>query len=101
MKIDTVHLRTFALNTYFHILLLAVIGIVAYSNTFHVPFVLDDIKQIEKNLMIRDLDNFLLALKGQVFDQGAYEYIPSRFVGYLSFALNITWEVPGLRGITL
>jgi len=88
MKIDKVHLRTFALNTYFHILLIAVIGIVAYSNTFHVPFVLDDIKHIENNLILRDLDNFCLAFKGQAFTQSFYEYMPSRFVGYLSFALN-------------
>ena len=73
----------------------------AYSNTFHVPFVLDDIKHIENNLMLRDLENFLLALKGQVFDQSAYEYIPSRFIGYLSFALNYHFGGSGVEGYHL
>ena len=88
MDIKYVHFRTIVSKTYLHLFLIAVIGFLAYSNTFHVLFVLDDIKHIEKNLMLRDLDNFLRALKGHVFDQSAYEYLPSRFVGYLSFALN-------------
>ena len=80
--------RTSALKVSLPLLLIAVVGAIAYSNTFHVPFVLDDSNQIENNQMIRNLDNFLLAVKGHHFTSGSYRYIPSRFLGYLSFALN-------------
>ena len=104
MEIKHAYLRTLAFQKYLHIFLIAAIGFIAYSNTFHDPFVLDDTKQIEKNLVIRDLDNFLLALKGHDFGPGAYEYIPSRFVGYLSFALNYHFggaEVEGYHIVNL
>ena len=82
-------LQTSSLKTYLHLLLIAVIGIVAYSNTFYVPFVFDDLGQIENNQLIRNLDNFRLILKGHDFSgSSSYVFVPSRIVGYLSFALN-------------
>ena len=56
-------------------------GIVAYSNTLDVPFQFDDVEQLEKNPVITSLDNFVLSDKG-------YNFMPRRFVGYLTFALN-------------
>jgi len=94
-------LRAFSLETYFHLLLIAVVGFMAYSNTFLAPFQLDDVRQIQNNSMIRDLDNFLLALEGHDFAQGPYKYIPSRFVGYLSFALNYHFGGVDVRGYHL
>ncbi|HKN18577.1 MAG TPA: hypothetical protein VJW95_02175, partial [Dissulfurispiraceae bacterium] len=83
---------------FIHILLIAVIGILAYSNTFEVPFMFDDKApngQIEDNLMIRDLGNFSLALKGHDFGGAeGYIFVPRRFVGYLTFALN--YKIHGL-----
>ena len=90
--------RSFTLKTYLHLLLIAVIGVMAYSNTFHVPFVLDDVAQIQNNQMVKDVHNFLLALKGHDFASGAYKYTPSRFIGYLSFALNYHFSGPSVTG---
>lgn len=63
------------------LLLIVLIGILAYSNTFHSPFVFDDASSIVSNPVIRNLSNFSSNLTG-------YEYNPRRFVGYLSLALN-------------
>lgn len=64
-----------------HLFLLALIGFIAYSNTFQVPFVFDDKISIIDNPIIKDLSNFLSNTAG-------YHYYPRRFIGYLSFALN-------------
>ena len=44
---------------YLHLLIIALVGFLAYSNTFHAPFVLDDIYHIKNNQLIKDLDNFI------------------------------------------
>ncbi len=93
--------RTFASNVYFHFLIIAVVGAIAYSNTLHYPFVLDDKYQIMNNQMLRSLDNFWLALGGHNFGSSGYQYIPSRFVGYLSFALNYHFGGYEVRGYHL
>jgi tetratricopeptide (TPR) repeat protein len=64
-----------------HIVLIAVLGLLAYSNTFHSPFMWDERREIIENPVIKDLDNFLSSTKG-------YDYNPRRFIGYLTFALN-------------
>ncbi|MCG6534800.1 MAG: tetratricopeptide repeat protein [Syntrophales bacterium LBB04] len=64
-----------------HVLLITVIALLAYSNTFNTPFQLDDTSQIVENNLLGNLDNFILNTKG-------YNYNPSRFIGYLTFALN-------------
>lgn len=83
---------------FIHIFLIAIIGVLAYSNTFSVPFMFDDKApngQIEDNLMIRDLGNFSRVLKGHDFGSTeGYIFVPRRFMGYLSFALN--YEIHGL-----
>ena len=64
-----------------HFLIIAILGLAAYSNTFHAPFVFDDISSITQNNIIKRMDNFL-------FQSGGYTYNPRRFIGYLTFALN-------------
>jgi protein O-mannosyl-transferase len=63
------------------ILLILLAGVIAYANTFHVPFMLDDQSSIVKNVVIRNLTNFYTNRTG-------FEFTPSRYVAYLSFALN-------------
>ncbi len=52
-------------------------GLLAYSNTFAVPFQLDDGKSIVENPAVRDVASFL-----------ATPGIPTRAVAYFTFALN-------------
>ncbi|MBI4684699.1 MAG: tetratricopeptide repeat protein [Nitrospirae bacterium] len=70
-----------------HIIFIVLIGIAAYSNTFKVPFIFDDLNNIKDNSIIKNLDNFISASKG-------YGYNPRRFIGYLTFALN--YHIGGL-----
>jgi len=63
------------------IILVLFVGIIIYSNTFSVPFVLDDVTSIVDNPVIRSVQNFYANSSG-------YEYNPNRFIGYLTFALN-------------
>ncbi|MDO9288796.1 MAG: hypothetical protein Q7T83_08385, partial [Thermodesulfovibrionales bacterium] len=58
-----------------HILLIIILGLLAYSNTFHVPFLWDDIGHIVENPKLKYLSNF---------------WPPSgaRWLGFLTFALN-------------
>jgi len=69
-------------------LVLIAMGLVAYSNSFSVPFVFDDGPQIADNPVIKDLGNFISSSRG-------YEMNPRRYVGYLTFALN--YHVGGLE----
>lgn len=64
-----------------HVLAIVVLGFLVYSNTFHVPFVLDDGPQIAANAVIRNLGNFFSSPTG-------YQYNPRRVIGYLTFAVN-------------
>ena len=95
------YLRAFALKTYLHLFIIAVIGVTAYSNTFHSPFVFDDIDMIKDNQMIRNLDNFLLVLKGHDFGSTAYQYSTAALLVTSPLRLTITLGELMLRGITL
>jgi len=64
------------------LLLLSVLAALIYSNTFSIPFQFDDADNIVQNPQVKDLANFY-ALSG------------SRYVGFLSFALN--YSVGGLQ----
>jgi protein O-mannosyl-transferase len=69
------------LNSRLHLFLIFAIGILAYSNSFHVPFIFDDVDSITGNFVIHDIGNFFLNGTG-------YSYNPRRYIGYLTFALN-------------
>lgn len=60
------------------ILLICLLGIIAYSNSFDCSFHFDDIPVIQDNIEIRNLSNI----------KAWWGFIPSRPVGTLSFALN-------------
>ncbi|MBI4691513.1 MAG: hypothetical protein HY754_14785, partial [Nitrospirae bacterium] len=62
-------------NPILHLLLIAIIGLLAYSNTFNVPFQFDDTDDIAKNNKLRDLDRF-------------WPPAGSRWFGFLTFTLN-------------
>lgn len=66
-------------NPVFHILILTVIAILAYSNTFQVPFLFDDEGSIQLNPAVHGLTNFF---------NGGYNFLPNRVIGYLTFAIN-------------
>ena len=56
------------------------LGLFAYGNSLHGPFVFDDIRQVRDNPLIRDL--------GWLLTPDGYRSNPNRYVGYVTFALN-------------
>jgi hypothetical protein len=72
-----------------HVLLIILLGVLAYSNTFDVPFVYDDIDVIVKNPIVKNLQYFVKPLEAKKYE-GHFEYkhFKHRYVGYLTFALN-------------
>ncbi|OGT98065.1 MAG: hypothetical protein A2X80_08910 [Geobacteraceae bacterium GWB2_52_12] len=74
-------LRRLVDSTLSHGLLIVMMALVAYANTFSVPFIFDDETSIVRNEVIHNLDNFLTNRSG-------YDSMPNRYVAYLSFALN-------------
>ena len=61
-----------------HILIIVVLGILIYSNTFNAPFVLDDDHSIVNSSSIKDVRHFIDL-------QSMYG---NRHIGFLTFALN-------------
>ncbi len=61
-----------------HILIIVVLGILIYSNTFNAPFVLDDNHSIVNSSSIKDVRHFIDL-------QSMYG---NRHIGFLTFALN-------------
>ena len=71
-------------KTLVHVLLIVVFAVLGYANTFHVPYIFDDVWTIVENPKIRDLHFFLET-----------DIIRStRYLGFLTFALN--YAVHGL-----
>jgi Flp pilus assembly protein TadD len=81
----------FSTKTYIHVLIVAILGLLIYSNTFHADFVFDDEIYIIQNPAIKDLSYFLHPLKvfhlTQFTRDFTYAFI-TRIAGYLTFALN-------------
>ena len=73
-------------RTWAQLILLVVICFIAYSNTFHVPFVFDDVKEIVENKIIRNFDYFwnFSAASGLPSFHG----LKMRTLGYLTLAMN-------------
>jgi protein O-mannosyl-transferase len=78
---NTGFLQRLIVSTLFHLAIIFLIGLLAYSNTFHAPFVFDDEGSITENPVIKNLHSFF-------FNGTGYRYNPRRFIGYLSIALN-------------
>ncbi len=60
------------------IILICLVGMIAYSNSFNCSFHFDDHLNIEENITIRNLSNV----------KAWWGFVPSRPIGYLSFALD-------------
>jgi len=60
------------------IIFICLAGIIAYSNSFNCSFHFDDTLTIEENIAIRNLSDV----------KAWWGFVPSRPIGYLSFALN-------------
>jgi len=84
IPVSTSHLgsRDFPVRSLAVLLLLSLLATLIYSNTFSVPFQFDDIGNIVEYPWIKDLANF-------------FDLSGSRYVGFLSFALN--YYVGGLQ----
>jgi tetratricopeptide (TPR) repeat protein len=71
-------------STFFHLLIIIVLGILVYSNTFDVPFIFDDQPNITENDAIKDF-------KSLTADKSAR----SRIIGFFTFAIN--YKLHGLK----
>jgi tetratricopeptide (TPR) repeat protein len=71
-----------------HLILIAAFGLVAYSNTFDVPFQLDDDINIVENPLIKDLGNYISPSRETGVHEDIYTQFISRIVGYLTFTIN-------------
>ncbi|MBI5675379.1 MAG: tetratricopeptide repeat protein [Nitrospirae bacterium] len=84
------------------VLLLAIAGLVLliYSNTFNSPFQLDDTGSIIDNSAIRDLHNFtsLSHFERVEIHENLRPLLKTRYIGYLSFALNYAVHGLDVRG---
>ncbi len=87
-----------------HILVIVVAVFLAYSNTFPVPFQLDDIDNIVNNPAIKNVRYFTdpswidSADNTDVFDKPLFK---TRFIGYSTFALNYALDGLNVRGYHL
>ncbi|HAM50694.1 MAG TPA: tetratricopeptide repeat-containing protein [Nitrospiraceae bacterium] len=79
-----------------HFLIIIAVGTLAYSNTFHVPFLFDDIANIVENPAIKDLR--YLTNPVNPADIPLYAAFKSRFIGYLTFALNYRFNGQNVTG---
>jgi tetratricopeptide (TPR) repeat protein len=80
-----------------HLVLILVIAIFSYSNTFNVPFQMDDGGNIVDNPAIKNLNNFIHMDKIDqdiTMEASSKSLFKMRYIGYLSFALN--YAVHGL-----
>lgn len=94
-------------HTLLHIAIILLAGILAYSNTFQVPFQWDEESFLVENPIVKDLSYFLDTGKaselGSEFSKKV-TYLKSRYVGYLTFALNFRlhkFQVEGYHAVNL
>ncbi len=95
-------MERFLKNRFLFLAIIALAGLVAYCNTFDVPFQFDDDVNIVQNPFIKDLSNFT-GPEGKTYYKTDV-FLKSRFVGYLSFALNYRahgLEVWGYHAVNL
>jgi Flp pilus assembly protein TadD len=87
--------KDFLTNPILHIILIVVLCFLAYSNTFSVPFQLDDKDAIAENPIIKDFQYFTSPSKAKALTEHfGYHTFRSRYIGYLTFALN--YSIHGL-----
>jgi Tfp pilus assembly protein PilF len=70
-----------------HVLIIVVLGLIVYSNTFSSPFQWDEYSSLLKgNPVLKDLRYFSDVSRARGFEQ--YHALRSRYVGFLTFALD-------------
>ncbi len=86
-------------KTIVQVILIILLALLAYSNTFNVPFHYDDKPVIVKNPIVQDLSYFIEPSKASDF-KGLFEYktFKNRYVGYLTFALNYKFHGLDVKG---
>jgi tetratricopeptide (TPR) repeat protein len=88
--------ETFPGGTVLHLLIILVLGLLAYANTFQVPFQWDGLTFLKENPLIKDIGHFsdLKGAEGLPY----YGAVRKRYLGYLSFALNYRVHGFGVGG---
>jgi tetratricopeptide (TPR) repeat protein len=82
-----------------HMLLVFVLGLLVYSNTFNAPLVFDDIDSyIVGNPIIKNLRNFTDGSKIDTANKTIEKQFPNRIIGHLSFALNYAIHGVDVKG---
>jgi len=100
----SVHKVSFFNKPLIHLLTIIVFALLSYSNTFDVPFQLDDIDNIVNNPAIKKFEYFMdlsrIESPGNtdVFDKPLFR---TRYIGYLTFALNHAAHGLDVRGYHL
>jgi len=86
-----------------HVASVVFVVFLIYSNTLNSPFQLDDTGSIVDNAAIRDLHNFIdtSRLEDVAIDELLRPLLKTRYIGYLSFALNYAFHGLDVRGYHL
>jgi Tfp pilus assembly protein PilF len=86
----------------FHFLIISIVGILAYSNTFHVPFQWDEDAFMTDSPLIMNLHYYLEPSKAAGIAH--YHAFISRYLTFLTFAVNYSihgYEVAGYHIVNL
>lgn len=82
-----------------HLVLIALLGLLAYANTLDVPFQWDDkYLYIVKNPVVKDFSYFVEPSRVESLGFYVYETFKNRYVGYLTFALDFKINGLDVRG---
>jgi tetratricopeptide (TPR) repeat protein len=92
----------------FHLVLIALLGLLIYSNTFDVPFYFDDVRLIVDNPFIKDFSYFAEPSRADsvrhMEGRDTLHYFKTRYVGFLTLWANYKLhglEVEGYHSINL
>jgi protein O-mannosyl-transferase len=81
-------------NSIYHAVIITFISLLAYSNTFHVPFYFDDYKNIITNPLIKNTEfllepsKYCLSVSSSPDQINLCNFLKRRYVGYITFAIN-------------
>lgn len=91
-----VFMERFLKKPSFHLIIIALAGLAAYSNTFDAPFQWDDKYLIAQNPVIKDLRHFLSPSEAKWYSE--FSIFRRRLVSFLTFALNYRLHGLDVRG---
>lgn len=99
MKLQTRRLCSFMVKSSpVHIIMIGILSILIYSNTFNVPFVYEDVRNISDNPLIKDSSLLLNSIKSFGL------LLSNRITGLVSFNLNYRihkLNVPGYHAVNI